>query len=522
MKRHALVFALAAVATFVLPLHEASAQKNRVGGMEMPRGGGGGHGGVYRGGGGGGGGGWGRVGAGLGIGIVSGIILSQPAAGAVEDAPPQRVQRANQPQRGNQPQRAQRSNQTQRTARGSGAPPAGETRLVPDEVVIELSNSASAATINAIRQRHRLTQLESQRIVLTNTTFFRWRIPDRRSVTSVVRALESDTRVASAQPNYRYTLQQDGDVKLEANVQPADQADSGESKLQAAETKAKFDPLQYAVLKMRLDEAHGLAKGDNVLVAVIDSAIDPSHPELIGAVADTFDAVASPFKPHDHGTGIAALIVGRERLRGAAPGARILAVRAFDPAGSTAEATTFSILKGLDWSVAKGARVINMSFAGPADPAISRSLAAAQKKAIVLIAAAGNAGPKSPPLYPAADPNVIAVTATDSTDKLFAGSNRGRHIAVAAPGVDVLIAVPNGGYHVSTGTSFSAAQVSGTVALMLQRKGNLTPAQVRDTLLATANDLGPTGRDDDFGAGLTDAYRALTDGMKTSAARPQR
>ncbi len=273
---------------------------------------------------------------------------------------------------------------------------------------------------------------------------------------------------------------------------------------------------------MRLDEAHSLAKGDNVLVAVIDSGVDANHPELAGSVADSLDTVQSPFAPHDHGTGIAALIAGRERLTGASPGARILAVRAFDPAGSGAEATTFSILKGLDWSAAKGARIINMSFAGPADPAISRSLAAARKKNIILIAAAGNAGAKSPPLYPAADPNVIAVTATDSADKLFQGSNRGRHIAVAAPGVDVLTAVANGGYQVSTGTSFSAAQVSGTVALMLQHKGALTPDQVRATLLATAKDLGPTGRDDEYGAGLTDAYRALTDGTKTSAAAPAR
>ena len=508
MKTHALVFALTAVAALALPLHAASAQmRERGSGVERQTRGHGGH---------RGGGGWGGVATGVGIGVATGIILSQRPAEAVETAPPQRVQR------GNQPLRAQRGNQSQRNARGSGVPPAGETRMVPDEVVAELPNTVSAATLNTIRQRHRLTQVESQRIALTNTTFHRWRIPDRRSVAAVVRALEGDTRIASVQPNYLYTLQQDAPVRLEASAQPTDQVDSSDTKLPAAALTPKIDPLQYAVLKMRLEEAHGLAKGDNVLVAVIDSGIDPAHPELSGAVADSFDAVASPFRPHDHGTGIAALIVGRERLRGAAPGARILAVRAFDPAGATAEATTFSILKGLDWSAAKGARVINMSFAGPADPVISRSIAAASKKGIVMIAAAGNAGPKSPPLYPAADPNVIAVTATDSADKLYGGSNRGRHIAVAAPGVDVLIAVPDRGYQVSTGTSFSAAQVRGTVALMLQHKGTLTPDQVRATLLATARDLGPAGRDDSFGAGLTDAYRALTAGTKTSAASPRR
>ena len=82
----------------------------------------------------------------------------------------------------------------------------------------------------------------------------------------------------------------------------------------------------------------------------------------------------------------------------------------------------------------KGARVINMSFAGPSDPAIHRGLEGAFRNGIMLIAAAGNAGPKSPPLYPGADPHVIAVTATDAEDKLYAGSNRGRYIVIDAPG----------------------------------------------------------------------------------------
>jgi subtilisin family serine protease len=105
---------------------------------------------------------------------------------------------------------------------------------------------------------------------------------------------------------------------------------------------------------------------------------------------------------------------------------------------------------------------------------------------------------------------------------LFAGSNRGRHIAVAAPGVDVLIAVPNGGYELSTGTSYSSAEVSGIVALMLQRKGDLTPDAVRSTLLSTAKDLSKKGRDDNFGAGLADAYRAVTEvpGAQVSDAIP--
>jgi subtilisin family serine protease len=163
----------------------------------------------------------------------------------------------------------------------------------------------------------------------------------------------------------------------------------------------------------------------------------------------------------------------------------------------------------MDWALAQGARVINMSFAGPHDPELERRLADARKRGIILIAAAGNAGPKSKPLYPAADRNVIAVTATDSDDKLFAQANRGGHIAVAAPGVDILLPAPEAAYQVISGTSFAAAEVSGIAALMLERKPGLGQDGVRRALTGTAQDLGPKGFDRDFGAGLVDPYRAI-------------
>ena len=182
---------------------------------------------------------------------------------------------------------------------------------------------------------------------------------------------------------------------------------------------------------------------------------------------------------------------------------------AFGAASSGAEGTTFSIIKGLDWAMSRGARVVNMSFAGPADPLLQRATASARQRGAILIAAAGNAGPKSPPLYPAADPNVIAVTATDVDDHLFPMANRGPFVAVAAPGVDILVPIPGGSYQVSSGTSFAAAYVSGVVALILERRPKLLPEAARRVLLTTARDLGPKGRDDQFGAGLIDAYQAI-------------
>lgn len=479
-----LCFAAAAALTLTA-LDGASAQKYRDRGDRPSynppsRGDGGGH----RGGGGFRGPGWGAVIP--GIIAVAPLLMPPPAEGGrfiddgtvyEDDGDFDRPRRQRRP-----PTRA-----TRRAP--SNAPAANERRLVPDEVVIELRNTVTPQQISALQQRHRLTRLEQQTSQLAGTTLYRWRIPDRRSVRTVVQQLEADNAVVTAQPNYLFALQQ-------------------------AEAKTEGDPAQYELAKLHLLQAHALARGSQIRVAVIDSAIDTAHPDLAGAVADSFDAIATekspPAKPHKHGTAIAGLIAARGKLMGAAPEAQILAIRAFDPDGASANATTFAILKGLDWAAAHEARIINMSFAGPNDPAIHRSLEAAHKKGIVLIAAAGNAGAKSPPLYPAADANVIAVTATDASDKLFEASNRGKHIAVAAPGKDVFVAIPDGGYELSSGTSYSAAEVSGIVALMLEAKDDLTPDQVRTILMATAKDLGPKGRDSLFGAGLADAYRAVS------------
>jgi subtilisin family serine protease len=207
---------------------------------------------------------------------------------------------------------------------------------------------------------------------------------------------------------------------------------------------------------------------------------------------------------------MAGAIAAHRTMLGTAPRVGLLTVRAFSSRANSAEGTTFNILKGLDWAAAQGARVVNMSFAGPSDPRLRDALAKAKQKGMVLIAAAGNAGPSSPPLYPAADPNVIAVTATDPDDKLFPGANRGNHIAVAAPGVDILAPAPDGTYQFTTGTSVAAAEVSGVAALLIERNPALTPNDVKKILTDTAKRLSPNGKDRDFGSGLVDALRAVS------------
>jgi subtilisin family serine protease len=338
--------------------------------------------------------------------------------------------------------------------------------------------------LDDIAARHGMTRLQSSFIRLTGRTLHVWRIDNGTSVADMIRNVcTTERQIAGAQPNYLFALAQD-------QQEPVNSA-------------------QYAPEKLKLVDAHRLADGDKVLVAVIDSKVDASHPDLVGAITASFDAAADEETPHSHGTGMAGAIAAHRTMLGSAPRVGLLTVRAFSSTANSAQGTTFNILKGLDWAADQGARVVNMSFAGPSDPRLHDALLKAYKKGMVLIAAAGNAGPNSPPLFPGADPSVIAVTATDSRDALFPGANRGNYIAVAAPGVDVFAPAPDGTYQLTTGTSVAAAEVSGVAALLIERNPALTPVAVRKILMETAKRLGPKSRDRDFGAGLVNAFDAV-------------
>ncbi len=370
----------------------------------------------------------------------------------------------------------------------SSIPPIGETRFLSNEVVLNVNLNVTQSQIQAIAKQLGLTIVASQTVDALGQISYRFTIPGGRSVTDIILALEANSIVAVAQPNYVFNL-----------VQPAT---DGRGDFRA-------DPSQYSARALNLEQAHRIASGNNVLVAVIDSGVDTAHPDLKNSIAGSFDAVGAGEPPHSHGTAMAGAIVQRGQLLGVAPNARVLAIRAFSEQNNTAEGTTFGIVKAIDHAVAQGARIINMSFAGPRDPTLERALRVARDKGAVLIAAAGNAGPKSAPLYPGADPNVIAVTATDAGNRLFRQANQGGYVALAAPGVDVIAPAPQAAYQMSTGTSIATAHVSGVAALLLERDPTLKPADVRAILLSTAADLGPRGRDDQFGWGLVDAHRAL-------------
>ena len=375
-------------------------------------------------------------------------------------------------------------------------PPPGEMRFRRGEVLVETSLATPPATLAAVARRHRLSEGDVATINLLGVSVHLWRIPDARDAAAVVRELGGEAAATRVQPNYVYALQQ--------TAEPASSPGNPVS-----------PPLQYALDKLCVDAALLAAASEPVRVAVIDTAIDEIHPDLAGAVEARFDAIGGATPPHmlDHGTAVAGAIAARGRLKGVDPNVRILSARAFDGDGAGESGSTMSLLKAIDWAARERAKVVNMSFAGPPDPTLRDIVATAVGKGLSLVAAAGNAGPQSPPLYPAADEGVIAVTATDADDRRYERANVGRYIAVAAPGVDVLLPAPQGSYALETGTSVSAALVSGVAALLVVLRPDASPAEVRKWLVATAAPLG-RGRESEFGAGLAAARRAADAAMR--------
>jgi subtilisin family serine protease len=372
-------------------------------------------------------------------------------------------------------------------------PPDSERRYQPDEVLLDMGPTASPESVEAMTRRHRLTRLESFRVRLTGHTLHRLRIPDARTVPEVIRALSRDARIVAAEPNFLFTLQDDT-RSLSATAQ--------------AETPAQEDSPQYVVTKLRLDEVHRIVTGRRVMVAMIDTGVDASHPYLAGSVTDAFNALGGEDGADEHGTAMAGAIVEHGELTGVAPGARLLSVRAFARSASK-NATVDAIIKGLDWAVEHGARVVNMSFAGPRATFLEPSIATAYRRNVVLVAAAGNDGPRAAPAYPGALAEVIAVTATDSDDRVFDHANRGRYIAVAAPGVDVVAPILHAAVKPVTGTSIAAAHVSGLAALLIERNPSLRPEDIRRILTTTAVRPAPDAQPEAVGAGRVDAFAAV-------------
>ncbi len=345
----------------------------------------------------------------------------------------------------------------------------------------------AGAPVDGVANDNDLTVEDQLSAGLLPFDLYRLRLGNGQQVHEVVDALGANQGVITATPNFIYTAQ--GQVKAASSM-------------------------QFAPQRMHVTEAHKIATGNAVKVAIIDTGID-DHSELAGSVIQRYDAVdAAADASYRHGTAMAGVIASKNQLLGIAPNVSILSAQAFAPpkSGSSASGTTFAIIKSMDWAYKAGARVYNLSFAGPKDPVLIRALDALADYNTIMIGAAGNAGPGKPPAYPAAHKGVIAVTATDQNDGLYTMANRGAYVAVAAPGVDILTTTPGEGYEFMSGTSIATAHITGVVALVLERHPDLKADAMAQLLANASIDLGERGFDTEFGAGLVDAMKALESG----------
>jgi subtilisin len=257
--------------------------------------------------------------------------------------------------------------------------------------------------------------------------------------------------------------------------------------------------------------------GSGVKVAVLDTGIDATHPDLavaggVNFVGVTKDGSTDPADWTDHqghGTHCAGIVAARNNDRGVvgvAPDATLYAVKVLDDTGN---GYTSDIIQGLDWCADHGIQVASLSLGGTGTASLQAACDNAYAKGVVVVAAAGNQG--SSVTYPAAYSSVLAVSATDARDQVARFSNYGPQIALAAPGVSIYSTYKDGSYATMTGTSMACPHVAGTAAL-IWASGATSAQAVRERLIQTAEDLGTPGFDVRYGYGLVDAEMAAGTG----------
>ncbi|AQZ65389.1 Serine protease [[Actinomadura] parvosata subsp. kistnae] len=265
--------------------------------------------------------------------------------------------------------------------------------------------------------------------------------------------------------------------------------------------------------RLRFQQVWRLTKGEGVTVAVVDSGVDATHPQLAGAVARQVDLTGTDLRDCvGHGTAVAGIIAGRDLtsrgvpVLGVAPAAEIVSIKQTE--GTSGDVTRLA--EGIRRAADLGADVINVSVQAHDAPVLKAAVTYAQGKDAVIVAAAGNVKQDDgavTPAYPAEYPGVIAVGAASPDGKKSEFSNAATRISVTAPGAGVTSAWTGGGYRTGLdGTSFATPFVSGVAALVRARHPELDHWQVKRRLERTAEGGGAAGT----GAGLVNPLQAVT------------
>ncbi|MDT0310325.1 S8 family serine peptidase [Streptomyces sp. DSM 44917] len=278
---------------------------------------------------------------------------------------------------------------------------------------------------------------------------------------------------------------------------------------------------------LRAEEIWQETRGEGVTVAVIDSGVDASRPELAGRVLEGTDLTAGAQGAHvdieGHGTTMAGLIAGSgagNGVRGLAPGVSILPVRMMTDSETLTFGGDLAMAQGIEYAVEQGARVINIAvtpgFAPGSSPEMDAAVAEAARQGVLIFAAVGNQGTVEDVSFAADRPGVVGVAATDEDARRLTYSNAGSRVMVAAPGSDIPVYCdwPDGELCPTApgGTSAASALVSASAALVWSAHPEWTKNQVLRALLETAERPDGAERDDETGYGMVRPDRVILDG----------
>ena len=378
------------------------------------------------------------------------------------------------------------------TGGGSGR---GGSHKLEDEVVVVLVAGADPAAVAATHHATLLEYEADERSAsyLPGTS----QTPDE-----LLAALSADARVLTAEANFW----------LE-NAEARQQSFAFDDGSGTPDAYAE----QPAAAAIHLGQAHEIAAGAGVIVAILDSGIDPRHPLLRHTYAGGIDLVDGDDDPTDsrdfldndgdgqvdetygHGTHVAGII------HLVAPEARLLAVRVLDADG---RGSLFDVANGVIWAMDHGAKVINLSLGSlKSSDALQNALSEAECRGIIVISSAGNWGASTPVEFPARSSHVAAIAAVDSSATPATFSSYGNNIALSAPGVGVRSTYPGGTYRLWSGTSMAAPFVAGACALLAEHHPDWSLVEAMTRLGETAHPV--AGTEGQFGAGALDAGAAL-------------
>ncbi|MBI4743551.1 MAG: peptidase S8 [Actinobacteria bacterium] len=394
-----------------------------------------------------------------------------------------------------------------------------QSEIKSDEILIEYKDNTKKEEMFSIEQKHNTKLIDE----IEKINVRRVKITGKSNVYEAIEKFKSNREVKNAEPVYLRHLEE---VPNDSHFS----AQWSLSKIQA--------PLGWDIEK-------GLS--NNVTVAVIDTGIDLDHPDLVNKLWINSDEISNDGIDNDnngfiddyngyniasknsdindylgHGTEVTGVIAAdtnnQKGIAGLSWGAKIMMVKVASEDGLI---TNSDVVAAIIYAGDNGAKVINISLGGNYFSSIeNEAIEYASNRGVTVVAAGGN--DKSERLsYPASYDNVISVSATDENDELTYFSNFNKKIDVSAPGYNIFTTALNGSYSYVDGTSFAAPHTTGLASLILSQNPSLTPLEVEQKIEQSADDLGYPGRDDYFGYGRINVYRALG-GNPAQPAQPSR